>query len=390
MKKYTQLKHKGIRKNNITGRYEAYKQIKKKRYSHTFNSIPEAQNWLRTFVPDLTLGKSSTLTMKDLIEDYKLKKVPQLGLSTQGVVLDRLKIFDSICTWQVEDITPNELGRFFHDKMSEAIRRKSNRRNFDQEIKDLKSLFKWYRLKFNYKFQSPVPEDLKKNCVLKKGKKAKHKMNADEFNRFLKELPPYYQDIAIVQSRLTGRIGEIAGLQFRSIDFKNKIVMVEYTTQWGRRKEFLGLKEIPKNEELKECFMTPDLEEILKRRLSQKHSSSDFVFHENGEPIGYRKIQHQYDKALKKAGLYGKFSGTHILRHFMASLARSVCGSIDAVQAITGHRSVRVAEHYSGRSIDLQSRTILQLESHLNQTRGEMNQYVPVRAEERSLASVNV
>ena len=41
------------------------------------------------------------------------------------------------------------------------------------------------------------------------------------------------------------------------------------------------------------------------------------------------------------------YSGTHILRHGMATLARKVGGGLDAVIAMTGHKDFKLADHYS-------------------------------------------
>lgn len=65
----------------------------------------------------------------------------------------------------------------------------------------------------------------------------------------------------------------------------------------------------------------------------------------NGRPLNYCTIQVNYKKAIKKADL--PYSGTHILRHGMATLARKVGGGLDAVVAMTGHKDYKLADHYS-------------------------------------------
>jgi len=52
----------------------------------------------------------------------------------------------------------------------------------------------------------------------------------------------------------------------------------------------------------------------------------DFVFHNDGEPINYRRIQYRYNKALKRAGLFPEFKATHILRKAMANIVRQNMG----------------------------------------------------------------
>lgn len=70
-----------------------------------------------------------------------------------------------------------------------------------------------------------------------------------------------------------------------------------------------------------------------------------FVFHVEGRPLNYGTIQLNYRRAIKKADL--PYSGTHILRHGMATLARKVGGGLDAVIAMTGHKDYKLADHYS-------------------------------------------
>ncbi len=66
---------------------------------------------------------------------------------------------------------------------------------------------------------------------------------------------------------------------------------------------------------------------------------------DQGNPLNYGTIQINYKKAQRRAGL--KCSGTHVLRHGMAKLARRVGGGLDAVIAMTGHKDLKLADHYS-------------------------------------------
>jgi site-specific recombinase XerD len=64
------------------------------------------------------------------------------------------------------------------------------------------------------------------------------------------------------------------------------------------------------------------MKESLSRQCSSSNSS--YVFQKNGEPLEYKSIQNNYNKALRKAGLYPTYSSTHIMRHTMASITRKV------------------------------------------------------------------
>jgi integrase len=75
-----------------------------------------------------------------------------------------------------------------------------------------------------------------------------------------------------------------------------------------------------------------------------KVKGCDYVFHVEGSPLNYGTIQINYRGAQRKGKL--PYSGTHILRHGMAKLARKV-GGLDAVMAMTGHKDIKLADHYS-------------------------------------------
>ena len=87
--------------------------------------------------------------------------------------------------------------------------------------------------------------------------------------------------------------------------------------------------------------------EIFREQFKKMIPGCPFIFHKKGKPLRYSAIQEAYNRAWKKAGLHPKYSGTHLLRYQGAIIARKTCGSIDAAMAVTGHRSVKLAEKYS-------------------------------------------
>jgi integrase len=373
-KRYEKVKGQtGIRRNLKTNKVEAYKKIGGKTYSATFDTIIEARNWRLTYAPPEEKARSLKMTFGELIEAYRMEHLSTLALSTQGVKLDRIKIFKSLETYQVEDLSPDIITRFFQSQVNKAKGQNSRRLNFDGEIKDLTSILNWYRENYNYKFVVPmITKKLRRLCILKSEKRVKEKLTAEEFLRFFNALDPFYQDVALVQSRIAGRISEVAGPQFSCVDFNNRTLMIKNVVVYGRRKEFLELKPMPKNNEIRACFMTDDLLRVIQRRLNEKHPTSDYVFHHEGKPLKYRSVQHAYNYALKKVGLDKKTSGTHMLRHFTATLTRLVCGNLDAVQSVTGHKTSRLVEHYGVIAKTLQSESITKVEEHLREKSKEM------------------
>lgn len=59
------------------------------------------------------------------------------------------------------------------------------------------------------------------------------------------------------------------------------------------------------------------------------------------------------------------YTGTHILRHGMAKLARQVGGGLDAVLAMTGHKDLKLADHYSKSTEDDQKEFSQKIMEHI-------------------------
>lgn len=374
-KRYEQVKGQpGIRKDLHNGNYEAYKTIKRKRYSATFDSLKDARQWRLSYVPLEEKALELQMTLGDLIKLYITERLSHLATSTRGVRLDRIRIFNDLATHEVERLTPEIIRRFFQKQVNSSRSSQSRRMNFDGEIKDLRAILNWYRENYNYKYVVPIiAKHLRASCTITKEKKVKQKLSAEEFIRFFYALDPFYRDVALVQSRIAARIGEVAGLQFSSIDIQNRSLLVKHVVVYGRKKEFVELKANPKSGDIRSCFITDDLLEVLIRRKANKNKSNDYVFHVNGEPLKYRSVQHAYDYALKKVGLIHKTSGTHMIRHFTATLTRLVCGNLDAVQSVTGHKSMKLVEHYGALSSTLQGDSISKVETFLKQKSNQLS-----------------
>lgn len=131
-------------------------------------------------------------------------------------------------------------------------------------------------------------------------------------------------------------------------------------------KTFLELKPFPKNKEARPVFITDEILELLKKREAFRVLGNDFVFHVEGRPINYCTVQMNYRDAQRKSGV--PYTGTHILRHGMAKLARQVGGGLDAVLAMTGHKDLKLADHYSKSSEDDQKNFSEKIMDHIRKT----------------------
>ncbi|MBL6991088.1 MAG: tyrosine-type recombinase/integrase [Bacteriovoracaceae bacterium] len=173
-----------------------------------------------------------------------------------------------------------------------------------------------------------------------------------------------------MQFYTAGRVGEIAGLQWENVDLKNRRMLIKQTCIWCMtNKTFVELKPFPKNKETRVCYITDEIRDILMRQKAFQIEGNDFVFHVEGSPLNYGTIQINYRGAQRKSGI--PYSGTHILRHGMAKLARKVGGGLDAVIAMTGHKDIKLADHYSKCNEDDQKEVSEKIMQHVRSIKGE-------------------
>jgi integrase len=107
-------------------------------------------------------------------------------------------------------------------------------------------------------------------------------------------------------------------------------------------------------------------------------------FHVEGKPLNYCTIQSNYRSAQQKTGI--PYTGTHCLRHGMATLARKVGGmGLDSVIAMTGHKDLKLADHYSKIDGEAQKETSLKILDHIRDlgikegSEGKNSNVIPMR-----------
>ena len=192
--------------------------------------------------------------------------------------------------------------------------------------------------------------------IKKVPKRNSSKMTAEEVQLFLDSFEgQFWRDFAMIHFFMAGRAQEVGGLQWSNVDFQKGFIKVEDVSVWGEKKRFTYLKEIPKNGELRIVCLNDQMVDALQRRKKNKSKIPcrflrestgerlDFVFEIAGQPTSYRSIQHQYNRTLKRAGLYPRFTSTHIMRKAMANIVRQELG-LDAAQAIGGWKSRAIVE----------------------------------------------
>jgi len=382
-KRYKSIRsHKGIRKDLESGSYLVTKSIKGKRFFRVFSKLSDAVDWKNTFHPAIASrdvqgfqkiptsnelnGKDKGFSFRDIWNLYVKNHLKCAAFSTQEVSLERSRFYDGLMELKLVELTPEFFDHYIETKKDFAILSNSKRFNFNDDLKRLKALLNWYRENYDFTFQIPILKRHKSAGVIKLKPEKKKKLNPDQITSFFSNLDQVWKQLAICQFYLGARVSEVAGLLSSNVDFKNRSIEIKNVAIWERKtKKFRELKELPKNGEVRFCHMNDTLFKVLLERENQRPPNCDFLFQIDGQPIQYRQVQYHFDKALRKAGLYPEYSGTHFLRHSMATITRRVTKSLEATQAVTGHKDQRLVQHYASLPSEAQKTAVCEVEAFM-------------------------
>lgn len=377
-KRFIKTQHRGIRKDTTTGQFQARKTIKGKEYTKTFDKILKAIEWRSSFHPDLeSTQKESTNKVDEpkftsrangVDDRFTFKQIWDFYVSTYLPTIEKQSARDSIkrgsnllpwfYKYKMVEINAEVIDSILKIRVEEEkVNPNLRRYSFDKELEILRAVLNWYRENYDAMFIVPVlKRHFQAGTVRHKKTFKKKKMTPEQVFSFFEAIDDdFWRDFAEIHFFMAGRVQEPAGLQWESIDFEKRLMVVTDVTVWGYDKTFEYLKEKPKNGEERVVYLNDKMIEILLRHFKRRDSTTcpffresngkrlDFVFHNNGVPLPFRQIQYRYNKALKRAGLFPEFSATHILRKAMANIVRQNLG-LEAAQAVGGWKSRDVVE----------------------------------------------
>lgn len=359
----------GIYKHLRAGTFRVEKKIKGKVHSRTFSNLYDAKKWYKTFNGHTSAleedGKlSNCSTLKEVWEAMVKNHFPTLATTTKSIWTRRYQLLKDLEHLPMDHITPSKITlwvlkwvEFFKaEEYRDSGRGRAGRCNLNMELNMFVTIFNWYKESEQFEKEAlpltcPIKKKHRKMGFIRPVPDKKMQIDLKDAFTFFDHLAPLYRDLAMMQFFCAGRIGEIAGLQWTNIDLHNRRMMIKDTCIWDMSsKTFIELKAFPKNRESRPVFITDEIEAILKRQSAFRIPNNDFVFHVDGNPLNYCTIQINYRSAQRKGKI--PYTGTHILRHGMAKLARKVGGGLDAVIAMTGHKDLKLADHYSSCNED--------------------------------------
>jgi len=361
---YEKLKsHKGIYKHPITKRYMARKKVKGKNTSGTFDTLYDAKQWL-SGKSEKVGAHSEFATLGEVWTSMQEIHFPALAESTKAIWIRRFDLLKCLEEIPMNEIVPSLITSwvekntqyFKSEEYLDNARGYASRCNLNNELNLFTTIFNWYKDSERYEKEAlfltnPIKTKHKKLGFIKTVPLKNMTITMADALNFFANLKQPYKDLAMFQFFTASRISEASGLQFSNIDLERKKIVIQQTSRWDmEKKNFLGLNPHPKNKQPRLCYVTMEIEQIINRRLLNKIDGNDFVFHIEGKPLDYSNIQVHFKSGQSKARL--DVSGTHILRHGMAKLARKHGGGLDAVIAMTGHKDLKLADHYSKNTFE--------------------------------------
>jgi integrase len=371
----------GVFYNSQTGKYMARKTILGKQHKQTFENEAHARVWRATF--DGVKSEVKVLTSSTLRHVWKImqeKHFPLLAGSTQEIWLRRFILLKDLEEFRMEEITTSKITSWVEKKVKffkseeyqNGTRGKAKRCNLDNELNLFTTIFNWYKASEEFEAEAinlsnPVKVKHKRGGFVQVKAVKDKAITLDAALQFFACLKPLYRDLAIFQFYTASRVSEAAGLQWSRVDFENRRITIMETCRWDMTtRMFIELNKCPKNKEARPIYMTDELFDILKRREPFKIAGNDFVFHVEGAPLNYSTIQLNFREGQRISKV--PYTGTHILRHGMAKLARSIGGGLDAVVAMTGHKDYKLAAHYSKLDGEYQKEVSQKIMAHVKST----------------------
>lgn len=372
--------HKGLYRHINSGHIYARKKIKGEEFNGTFPNIRSAKHWMNTFNGQLQETTTSFSTLKEVMDTMRAVHFPMLASSTQQIWERRYELLKTIEHLPMNKITPSVIKKwvqywvdFYKSPLyQESGRGSAARCNLNNELNLFVTIFNWYKESEEFEHEAihltnPIKKKHRVQGFIKQVPQKKKQISLEHALTFFEYLKPLYRNLAQMQFFTAGRVGEVAGIQWYNVDFENRRLKINETCIWcNTNKTFIELKPFPKNKEARYCYINDDMLRVLREQEALRIPGCNFVFHVDGKPLNYGTIQVNYRGAQRKGKI--PYSGSHILRHGMAKLARQV-GGLEAVMAMTGHKDIKLADHYSKCDEDDQKEISLKIFEKIKEAR---------------------
>lgn len=232
-----------------------------------------------------------------------------------------------------EDLTAGKINAFINKKLADGLSASYVRDIFTV----FKTMMKYAQEEYGFRLSL-------KNVVLPKAERKQVEKISDTEQ---KKLVSYLKDnmsltsFGILLSLYMGlRIGELCGLKWEDVDFRNKILHIRSTVQRissanGNRKTKIVIS-APKSATSFREIAIPDA--LMKYFEMFRDEADHFILSGADKPVEPRTMQYRYKKILQSAEVDNH--NYHKLRHTFATNSAEKGFNVKALSAVLGHSSV--------------------------------------------------
>jgi integrase len=227
----------------------------------------------------------------------------------------------------VGEIKTYHIEQYKAHKVKDGLANKSIKNHLTVLSKCLTSAYAWFEL------ASKPPEIPWPKCPPPET----DYLSPDECEILLSHAGGAIREMILMALRTGMRQGELKGLQWSSIDWGNRVVIVK--NSYCDREKTIGP---PKNNRIRSIPLDADLYEILYR----KRKPTGYVFtNTNGQPFNHSSLTYHCEVLCKRAGL--RRITWHTLRHTFASHLAMKGVPLNIVQALLGHSTIVMTMRYA-------------------------------------------
>jgi integrase len=227
----------------------------------------------------------------------------------------------------IKDIKTYHIEQFKARKVKEGLANKSIKNQLTVFNKCVTCAYDWLGL------DSKAPKILWPKCP----PPDTDYLSPDECELLLFCATGFVREMVLMALRTGMRQGELKGLQWSSIDWVNRVVIVRHSR--CDREKNIGA---PKSNRVRSIPLDTDVFEALYRR--RKYTGYVFTNAEE-KPLDHSWLSYHLDKVCNMAGL--RRITWHVLRHTFASHLAMKGVPLNTVQALLGHSTITMTMRYA-------------------------------------------